>query len=105
MIDFSNVAAAHLDPRQAGLDARRQVDDEVGLRERLGERRRRPCRRSASPRRSSVRFAKILSFGERVVGDDELLEEVHLRDLLLLAVAREQEVDLRLERRALACPS
>ena len=38
---------------------------------------------------------------ERVVGDDELLEEVHLRDLLLLAVAREQEVDLRLEGRPL----
>src|SRR5258706_2308857 len=89
-----------LDPREARVDRGRQVDDEVGPRDRFRERRVEPVVRAyLFVGQRQVREDLVL--GERVVGDDEVPEEVDLRDLALLLIAREEEVDLRLERGAL----
>jgi len=85
-----------LDPRHAGVDVRRQEEHEIGHRDlRLQRHVELVVDREVVVAQRQVGEDPVLLEG--VVGDDQPLEELLLDDVLLLLVARQQEIGLRLE--------
>ena len=92
----SSGAAARLDPLHQHLGGRLQVHHEVGLRHALREQREELVE-DEQLRVVEVEVGEEPALLEDVVGERRLGEQLPLRQLLLLPVAREQEEELGLE--------